>query len=190
MFINTRRYISGARAIAAALALGAVLFCIQADPLWCQDETTAPAGGDSAQVAPAPPDSIVAVYYHPTLRCRTCLMIEATAEKAITTEFPKELVKGKVRWRHVDFEQPEHAGIEKKYQLDGSTLVLSHWKNKKEVSWVRMDELWELTGDPEAISDRVMEQVELCLAGGCKHKIQDAADETKKKERDNTVREL
>ena len=46
---------------------------------------------------------------------------------------------------------------------------MSHWRNNVEVSWARMDELWEFSDDPAALSDRVMEQLKLCLAGKCEH---------------------
>jgi hypothetical protein len=172
------RFTNLIRAGATAIALAAVILCVQAAPVACQsngqkagapERTTAQVSADSAQAIPSPPDSVVAVYYHYTLRCQTCLMMEAAAEEVIKTKFPKELMKGKIRWRHIDFEQPEHAWAEEKYQLSGSTLVLSHWKNKTKVSWAPMDVLWEHCDDPEAVSALVHKQLELCLAGKCDH---------------------
>lgn len=188
------------RATATAVVIGSALFCVQASTIHCRESQATDTGqdkiretqivADSARAAVSTPDSIVAVYYHRTLRCQTCLMMEACAESVMMKRFAKELVKGKLHWRDVDFEQSEHSGMEKKYGLDGSSLVLSHWKKEKEVSWARMDELWELSDDPDAVSERVLEQLMLCLAGKCDHEGDGSGKESGNEKTDRAVREL
>lgn len=115
------------------------------------------------------PDSVVAVYFHRTLRCRSCLLIESCARKAITSNFAQALKDGSLRWRSVDFEQPAHAKQAERYQLGGSALVLSHWKDGEEVLWTRMDELWDLIDEPTTMTEIVREQIQRCLKGECRH---------------------
>ena len=190
MRFRTREYATGFRYVLALLAVGFALACLTADPAWCREQTESDAGRDSLRVTLASPDSVVVVYYHRTLRCQTCLMLEACAKKAVEKDFAKELMKGTIRWRAVDFEHPEHSGLEKKYGLDGSTLVLSHWKNKKEVSWGKMDEIWEISDDPEAVTESVKEQLRLCLAGKCDHKGPGVSDDGGGKKSKSAVRQL
>lgn len=190
MQLTNRRYATVLRYVLSAPAIGAALLCLPVSPASCQEKAGTDAKPGSLQVAPAPPDSVVVVYYHRTLRCQTCLMLEACAKKAMEESFTKELTKGTIRWREVDFEQPEHAGIEKKYQLDGSTLVLSHWKNKKEVSWEKMDEIWEMSDDPEAVTEAVVERLRLRLAGKCDNQGTGVSVDDGGKKSENAVRQL
>jgi hypothetical protein len=117
----------------------------------------------------SPPDSVVAYYFHRTFRCDKCLLMEACIRDAIAQNYADALIKGTLRWHTLDYEQPEHADSAVKYQLDGPALVLSHWAGGREVSWARMDELWDLVDDPGAMIDSLEVQLGDCLMGKCIH---------------------
>lgn len=155
------------RASALALLISAVLLGLQADQVRPDDKTVkAPA---DTTVHAAPPDSVVACYFHRTFRCDRCLLMEACARDVIEHDFSAALNDSTLRWRTLDFERPEQAKNVEKYQLDGPALVLSHWSGGAEVSWVRVDELWDVIDDPEAVSERVRERLHECLEGRCLH---------------------
>ncbi len=141
-------------------------------------ESTVTSAADTALTVTRP-DSVVAVYFHRTFRCRKCLSMESCARKAITGNFARAIKDGSLRWRSVDFEQPAHAKQGKRYELGGSALVLSHWKDGEEATWTRMDELWDLIDEPGAMTESVREQIQRCLKGKCGHGEFSPPDTTK-----------
>jgi len=120
-------------------------------------------------VLSGPPDSVVALYFHRTLRCEDCLLMEDYIRDVLKNDYLDALLKGSLRWRSVDYEQPEYADVADKYQLGGPALVLRHWVGGREVLWARMDEIWERVDYPEAVADTLRGQFRECLAGTCRH---------------------
>jgi len=120
-------------------------------------------------VISGPPDSVVALYFHRTLRCENCLLMESYIDDVIKHDFPDYLLKGSLRWHALDYEKPEHAADADKYQFGGPALVLSHWLGGKEILWARMDEIWDLMDYPGAVADTLRAQLRECLAGTCRH---------------------
>lgn len=99
-----------ARALCAALLLAALVSTAQAD--------TAPAPADS--LAPA----VELIYFHATLRCETCLGLEANIERCLREEFADALESGQLRWRSLNHELGEGRALHTALGLSGSELVL------------------------------------------------------------------
>ncbi len=121
------------------------------------------------EVKPGPPDSLVALYFHRTLRCEDCLLMEIYIRDVLESDYLDPLLEGTLRWRSLDYEQPEHAGSAEKYQFGGPALVLSHWSGGREALWARMDEIWQWVDYPDAVADMLRAQLRECLAGTCRH---------------------
>lgn len=115
------------------------------------------------------PDSVVALYFHRTLRCEDCLLMEDYIRDVLRDDYLDPLLNGSLCWRSLDYERPEHVDSADKYQFGGPALVLSHWVGGREVLWARMDEIWEWVDDPEAVADTLRAQLRECLAGTCAH---------------------
>lgn len=101
-----------ARALCAALLLGALVSTAQADT------AAAPAPADS--LAPA----VELIYFHATLRCETCLGLEANIERCLREEFADGLASGQLRWRSLNHELGEGRALHAALGLSGSELVL------------------------------------------------------------------
>lgn len=99
-----------AHALCAALLLSALGSTAQAD--------TAPAAADS--LAPG----VELIYFHATLRCETCLGLEANIEHCLQAEFADALESGKLRWRSLNHELGEGRALHATLGLSGSELVL------------------------------------------------------------------
>jgi len=110
-----------------------------------------------AEEGPAPEDAqavpatrVVATYFHHTLRCQTCLNIEALARYAVTEERAADVDSGLLAWRSVDFDLEENAHFAEEYDLEAPTLVIAMQDGDETVRWVRLDKVWELYEDVEA----------------------------------------
>lgn len=110
-------------------------------------------GGGSDPAASTPltrPDGVSVINFHGNKRCRTCIGIGDLARKTIDQEFADEEKSGKVRWEHINYDEPAHAHYVEEYQLTSSTVVVTLWKNGKEVKWNRLDGVWDHYGDEPA----------------------------------------
>lgn len=106
-------------------------------------------GGDK-QPAPAAatrPDGVTVINFHGENRCRTCIGIGKLAKQTLDDEFAAEEQAGKVRWEQINYDEPANAHYVKDYGLVSSTVLVSLWKDGKEVKWNRLDGVWDHIGD-------------------------------------------
>lgn len=112
-----------------------------------------------------PTDGVVAYYFHRTLRCQTCLAIEASAKEAIETAYQDALDGGRLAWLPVDYEVPANWHFAADYGLETSTLVLVEMRGGKPARWKALPKTWELIGDPGKFQQYVWAEVEEYLGG-------------------------
>jgi hypothetical protein len=110
------------------------------------------------------PHQVVAYYFHGFKRCKTCLHIESAAKQAVEDAFPEELKEGRLEWKVVNFEEEENAVMAEKYQLVGSSLVISEMRDGQPVQWKTLEDVWELVWDEEPFAAYVRGEVEKYLA--------------------------
>lgn len=156
------------------MAKGPVLF--GALLAWClvpAAALAAPAApADTVAAAPAAPDSallaarVVAYYFHGTIRCRTCLAIEAQAEQALRTGLPEPLARGELLWRPVNVEEKRHEHFWSDFKLEGSALVLARVREGEVKGWKVLERVWELVGEREAFLAYVRAETAAALRDG------------------------
>jgi hypothetical protein len=105
-------------------------------------------GGDSKATVPTTrPDGVTVINFHGEKRCRTCIGIGNQARKTLDEEFAAEEKAGKVHWEHINYDEPANAHYVKDYQLVSSTVLVTLWKDGREVKWNRLDGVWDHVGD-------------------------------------------
>jgi len=137
------------------------------------------AGQAPAAAAPGEPDEaprVVATYFHRTLRCQTCLRIEALARFDVTDVMADDVASGQLAWRLVDFQAEENAHFAEAYELDGPSLVVTLEAGGEVVKWTRLDRVWELYGDVAAFDAYVLGAVEQYLQEASRHGDAGAGD--------------
>lgn len=93
------------------------------------------------------------IYLHPTLRCHDCLVAEANVRKALFNEFAGELDSGYMRWRTIDYEQPEHRELAELFGIsNGSKLALAYYQGGKIASWKTLPDVLDMGQDGLATS--------------------------------------
>jgi len=91
---------------------------------------------------PEPTCVVNAIYFHNTLRCRTCRNIEETARAVVEATFANAIAAGRVRWSAINMErQQEYVD---RFDLVKPTLVLVRSVDEAEDAWVALDETWSL----------------------------------------------
>ncbi|MFH1681971.1 MAG: nitrophenyl compound nitroreductase subunit ArsF family protein [Candidatus Eisenbacteria bacterium] len=118
-----------------------------------------------AEIGTAPDLDIVVVYYfHRTLRCVTCLAMEAAAREAVYVDFPEHAGAGSLEWKAVDFELPENAHFGEEYGLEGSSLVFAETAGGKVVRWEKIEGMWNYAGRPEELKPYVGKELRRFMA--------------------------
>jgi hypothetical protein len=83
-------------------------------------------------------------YYHGTIRCQNCLMIEEFAASTMHAVFADELRRGVVSWDVIDYEAAKDSATPRRYGIDNQALIVSRIENGKEVSWRKLTKAWNL----------------------------------------------
>ena len=109
-------------------------------------------------------DRVVVIYFHRTLRCYTCLGMEAAAREAVYEDF-LDLVSGRtLEWRAVNFDLPENAHFVEEYDLEGSSLVIMETAGERVVRWEKIKGIWNHAGHPEELRPYVGREIRRFLA--------------------------
>lgn len=107
------------------------------------------AGPKTVSQAAAPPPAqpahrVVAMYFHRTQRCPTCLRIGTYIEQAVKTAFPDRLKRGSVAFYLIDYQNPKNAKYTKAYKVAKPILVIADVHDGKVTSWKPMPKVWSL----------------------------------------------
>lgn len=138
--------------------------------------TTRPATrpASSQPVAEGPP-VVVAYYFHRTLRCPSCLHIEATATQVIQDRFAGELDAGLLRVESVDIQKNGNEHFADDYELGAPSLVLVRMVNGQRESWKNCERVWELHRNEPAFAEYVEGELRSMLSGRTTMATQPAA---------------
>ena len=121
--------------------------------------------GETLQAGSRGGSKIIVYYFHNTKRCRTCRRIEALTKKAVETGFPEDLENGKVELRILNVQVPENEHFVLDYNLTTNAVVVSLLENGSEVSWKRLDRVWELVNNEEAFIRYIQDGTYSIMAG-------------------------
>lgn len=125
---------------------------------------TTPAKSD---VAPAPGETepqaedggattgFIVYYFHRTIRCRTCLTIEAYTKDAVEAYFADALANGEVEWRSVNIEESGNEHFETDFALDRQAVVLVEMAGDRMLRWKDLPEVWDLVGDKASFQEYI-----------------------------------
>lgn len=108
---------------------------------------------------------VIAYYFHATVRCETCLLIEAQTKAVMERQLSAELEANRLVFLSVNYEQPENAHFLTDYKLPCPSLVLVKQKDGQEEEWKLLGEVWQLAHDPEKLNRYVETEVRAILSG-------------------------
>ncbi|MDD4269524.1 MAG: hypothetical protein GXY25_19620 [Pirellulaceae bacterium] len=114
----------------------------------------------AAAASSAPPkDRVVAMYFHRTERCPTCLKMGSYTEEAITRGFAAQLKAGVVELHSIDFQDKKNAALTKGYRITGPALIVAKVVDNKVAEFKNLKEIWTHVGDKNAFIKYVQDNV-------------------------------
>jgi thioredoxin 1 len=117
-----------------------------------------------APAAEPPAAKVIAYYLHWTVRCHSCLTIEATAQQALATAFAAELADGGLEWHAHNMELPEYSHLDRAFELSTSSLVLAESGGDGFTRWKVLEKTWDLVETPWDLETYVVNETRAFLA--------------------------
>jgi thiol-disulfide isomerase/thioredoxin len=103
-----------------------------------------------ASAAEVKGDRVVAMYFHRTQRCPTCLKMGSYSEEAVKSAFAEEIENGTVAFYYVDFQNKKNAALTKGYRVTGPALIVAKIAGNKVVEFKNLKDIWTKVGDKKA----------------------------------------
>ena len=117
----------------------------------------------TALAADPPADRVVAMYFHRTQRCPTCIKMGGYSEEAVKKGFAEQLKEGSVEFHNVDFQDKKNAALTKGYKISGPALVVVKVREKKVKEYKNLKEIWTKVSEKPEFIKYVRENVEAYL---------------------------
>ena len=103
--------------------------------------------------------TVIAYYFHRTIRCPACLTIEANAGRIIEENFPQQIANGSLMWLPFNLDDPGGDEFSKKFDVSVSTLVITKTKDGNLIEYKKLEKVWQLLEDKEGFSKYITEEI-------------------------------
>jgi hypothetical protein len=114
---------------------------------------------EPALAAEPPADRVVAMYFHRTKRCPTCLKMGSYSEEAFKKGFAKEIKDGKVEFHYIDFQDKKNAALTRAFRVSGPALIVARVVGNKVAKVNNLKDIWTKVRDKKAFLKYVQDQV-------------------------------
>jgi hypothetical protein len=102
---------------------------------------------ESAHGANTEGDRVVVYYFHRTIRCHSCNLLEEITRETVRLCFEKETTKGSVELKIINMDDPDKAHFIKDFNLPYQSIVIEKHEKGKAKTWKRMDKVWDLMNE-------------------------------------------
>lgn len=109
---------------------------------------------------------VAAYYFHTTIRCSTCLLIEERAGEVLGEAFAAEIAAGLLRWEPVNLQAPENRHYFTKMRVRPKSLTLVEFYGEVPTEKKELPGVWKLIhGRPSEFRRYLVEEMRLFLTG-------------------------
>lgn len=116
-----------------------------------------------ADVFAGPPQNntstVIVYYFHRTVRCPSCTLLEELTRDAVEIGFTRELDNGKVTMQAINVDEKDNEHFVDDYHLSVQSVVLSQVEHGKEKRWKNLDRVWTLLEDQEQLWEYLQKEI-------------------------------
>ena len=102
---------------------------------------------------------VTAYYFHGNFRCPTCYKLEQYSKEAIEANFKDQLTSGKLVFSVINTDERGNEHFVNDYQLYTKSLVISLFKDGKEVKSKNLVKIWDYVGNRQKFYEYVTEEI-------------------------------
>jgi hypothetical protein len=113
----------------------------------------------SIQSAPSLKLRVVIYYFHPTLRCTSCLLAESLAHQVVREQWKDAVDQGVLQWRLANIDLPENQSLTRLFEVDSSAVVVASVRDGKPVRWEKISKVWEHVQQPDTYGELIHQQI-------------------------------
>jgi hypothetical protein len=107
-----------------------------------------------------PQRQVVAYYFHTTIRCATCLLIEERSGEVLRETFVAEIADGQLQWQTVNVQAPENRDYITRLRVRPKSLTLIEYYDEVPTEKKELPEVWRLIhGDQDIFRRYLTEEV-------------------------------
>ena len=118
---------------------------------------------DASLIAAKEQTTVIAYYFHRTMRCPTCIAIEANAKRAIENGFAEQIAAGKLIWMPINLDEPGGDKLGKEFDVSGSTLVMAEMQDGDHTNHKELGKVWDYIRKPGKFDEYVKSEVKKFL---------------------------
>lgn len=111
------------------------------------------------QRAPSSSLRVIIYYFHPTLRCTSCLLAESLAHQVVQEQWKDAVDEGVLQWRLVNIDLPENQPLTRLFEVDSSAVVVASVQDGKPIRWEKISQVWEQVQEPDTFRGRIHGQI-------------------------------
>jgi hypothetical protein len=112
-----------------------------------------------------PNSTIIVYYFHGTVRCPSCTLLEELIRDAVEIGFDQELETGRITMQVVNVDKQDNEHFVDDYSLGAQSVILSQIENGKEKQWKNLDQIWTLLEDQGQLWEYLQNEIEKFLEG-------------------------
>ncbi|MBN1154292.1 hypothetical protein JXB12_05155 [candidate division KSB1 bacterium] len=125
--------------------------------------TTSLSAQDSTSI-----EQVKVYYFHTSYRCVNCTNFENWTSEVVKTRFPNELKKDLVSFESINIDEKDNKKYIETYQLVTKSVILQKIKDKKEIEWKNLDQIWLKARDEKKFKDYIESEIKSMLKGNSK----------------------
>jgi len=103
--------------------------------------------------------TVIAYYFHPTIRCIACITVESIAAETIEEAFREQLADGRLVWMRINIDEKHSEYYEKQFEVSGSALVIAKLDGSNNMQYKKLTKVWELLSQPQALSEYIENEI-------------------------------
>ena len=126
-------------------------------------ESSADSGRFSNNTENSP--TVIAYYFHRTVRCPTCLAIESNSADTIEENFSQQIDDGTMVWMPFNLDGKGGAEFKKQFDVSAIALVVAKMQDGKVVEYKKLEKVWQLVRDKQAFSEYVTSEINEYMHG-------------------------
>ena len=108
-------------------------------------------------------ETLIVYYFHRTLRCSSCLLLEELTRDTLTTGFDAQVKKGKIQLSVINIEETGNTHFEEHYNLTNQSVVLSMVVDGRELKWKNLTEVWDHLHEREQLMDYIENEIRIFI---------------------------
>jgi len=139
-----------------------LIFCMIIIGLFSMNKTiaeTEKSDGGSVSVKETP-GKFVAYYFHGNFRCDNCRKIEEYSREAVDLYFSEQLKTGELKFEVINTDEPANEHFVEDYQLYTRSLVITEFKDGKQVKWKNLAKFWDYLNNKEKFHEYVKSEIQ------------------------------